>query len=176
MNLKITQLKPNPTGKDTTALGPSVAQLAAEWVDIKNEGAHPFDLRKLHLYHRAYSSLNAWEWAPVVEADAAFTDILHIGQTLRVHSGRVRDVSVIPSSERAGADRHGFTGRDWYIWNNANPDEAAIWDPAQKQFRDRAEYTSFPPEGVVLVRSGNLLVPGFTLAALAGFGAVGGRR
>lgn len=176
MNLTITQLKPNPAGKDSTRLGASVAQLASEWVDVRNDGAFAFSLRDLHLYHRAYSGVSSWEWAPVVEPGAAFTDVLQPGQTLRIHSGKVRDVSVIPLAERLGADRHGFTGRDWYVWNNANADEAAIWNASQKAFHDRAEYAAFPPEGVVLVRSGRFLIPGISLADLGGFAALGGSR
>ena len=109
MTLKVTQLKPNPSGKDVTFHGALAGQLAGEWVDIANDGVRPFDLRRLNLYHRAYS---------VIDSGGSFQDELHPGQILRIHSGRVREIDVIRLADRVGADRHGFTGRDSYIWNN----------------------------------------------------------
>ena len=176
MTLKVTQLKPNPSGKDVTFHGALAGQLAGEWVDIANDGVRPFDLRRLNFYHRAYSSRSTWAWALVIDPGASFQDELHPGQILRIHSGRVREIDVIRPADRVGADRHGFTGRDSYIWNNANADEAAILEPAQRVFLDRAEYAPFPSEGVVLVRIGNALVPGLTQGVFAGLASLGGLR
>lgn len=164
MTLRVTQLKPNPSGRDRTTSGATATQLAGEWVDLHNEGIAAFDLRELHLFHRAYKPYSTtWEWAKVMAAEASFQALLLPGQTLRIHSGRVRDLSVIAAADRFGADVHGFTGHDSFIWNNENADEAGVWEPARKAFRDRAEYSAHPPEGVVLVRVGDMLVQGSPL-------------
>ncbi len=177
MNLTVTQLKPNPAGKDRGALGASPAQLAAEWVDVYNAGATTCELSDIKLYHRAYVGSTAeWKWAPVVENGAAITGHLRPGQTLRVHTGRVRELSVVRAEDLSRADLHAFTGRDSYIWNNANGDTAGIWKPAREEWIDRAEYMPYPPEGVILVRSGALLVPSTSLAGVFALGALGARR
>ncbi len=177
MDLTVSQLKPNPVGKDRGALGAAPAQLAAEWVDIRNTGATTCDLAVIRLYHRAYVGSSAeWKWAPVVESGLPITGLLRPEQTLRVHSGRVRPLSIVRAEDIAGAEWHAFTGRDAYIWNNAQGDMAGIWDPAREAWIDRAEYMAFPPEGVILVRSGSLLVPSTSLAGLFALGGIGARR
>ena len=176
MNLTVTQLKPNPAGKDKGSLGAPPAQLAAEWVDIHNSGATPCDFAEVTLYHRAYvGSSSEWKWARVIDSSFPVTGVLRPGQTLRVHSGRVRALSVVRTEDMSGADLHAFTGRDAYIWNNANGDSAGIWHPVREVWIDRAEYVPYPPEGVILVRSGALLVPSTSLAGLFALGALGAR-
>jgi hypothetical protein len=177
MNLTVSQLKPNPAGKDRGSLGAAPSQLAAEWVDIYNSGATTCGFADVTLYHRAYvGSSSDWKWAPVVDSGSAITGVLRPGQTLRVHSGRVRALAVVRAEDMSGAELHAFTGRDAYIWNNANGDTAGIWHPASEVWIDRAEYMPYPPEGAILVRSGGLLVPGATLAGLFTLGALGARR
>ena len=131
--------------------------------------------------HRALSprvrgSSSEWKWALVVDSSSPLSGIVRPGQTLRVHSGRVRDLSVVRAEDLAGAELHAFTGRDTYIWNNANGDTAGIWQPAREVWIDRAEYMPYPPEGVILVRSGAMWVPGTSLAGLFALGALGARR
>ena len=177
MNLTVSQLKPNPAGRDRGAFGASPAQLAAEWVDVHNSGATTCDLAGVALHHRAYvGSSSEWKWAPVIDSSSALTGVLRPGQTLRVHSGRVRPLSVVRAEDISGAELHAFTGRDAYIWNNANGDTAGIWHATREVWIDRAEYVPYPPEGVILVRSGALLVPGASLAGLFAIGALGARR
>jgi hypothetical protein len=172
MNLTVSQLKPNPAGKDRGASSATPGQLAAEWVDIRNDGTTSCDLGKIQLYHRAYVGQSSqWKWAPVVESQVALRGLILPGQTLRVHSGRLRSVSVIRAEDQAGADLQGFTGRDSYIWNNALGDTAGVWEPARERWIDQAEYLPHPPEGVVLVRQGHLLVPSLSLAGLYALGA-----
>lgn len=162
MNLKVIRLKPNPAGKDITLFGATAEQLAGEWVDIRNEGTTGFDLRGLFLYHQAYVGTSAeWKWAPVISSNAVINNVLPPWQTLRVHSGAVRSLDVVRQEDMTDADLHAFTGRDAYIWNNSQSDAAAVWNPANKQFIDRADYGAFPPEGSVLVRQGDMLLPTF---------------
>jgi hypothetical protein len=177
MSIRVVQLKPNPAGKDSLGLA-FAAQLAAEWVDVRNDAKTAFDVSRLSMFHRAYAGASSnWQWGSVIASGAEFTGFLQPGQVLRIHSGRVRELGVIRAEDRVGADLHGFTGRDAYIWNNSQGDMAAIWNAIAKVFIDQAEYLPYPPEGTVLVRSGDLLVPGAsTSPTLATLLALGGRR
>lgn len=151
MNLRIVQLKPNPTGRDRSILGATASQLAGEWIDIRNDRGASVDLGRLTLYHRAYVGLSSeWKWAPVVAGSAAIAGHLQPGNTLRIHAGRVRTVAVIPNADLVGADVHVFSGHDTFTWNNYRADTAALWEPNGERFVDWAEYAPQPPEGVVL--------------------------
>lgn len=164
--LKISQLKPNPTGKDRTRFGPlSATQLAAEWVDVKNTGIGSVNLENVELNHKAFSPQDpAGKWQAVMVFPSF---LLAAGKVVRVHSGRHRDVSVIAAADQAGADYHTFTGADAYVWNNSEGDTAALWDLGQQKWIDSAAYDPNPPEGVILVRVGSkliTLVPSFANA------------
>lgn len=155
MNLRITRIKPNPAGKDKTKNGSATAsQLAAEWVDIRNEGGVALNLRGVSLWHRAYTSGQSWEWEKVTD----FEFSLPAGETVRVHSGRNNSISVINIEDRGGANYHAFTGTDRYVWNNREGDEPLLFVGAKKETIDRATYDPQPPEGIVLVRYGNKLI------------------
>jgi len=153
--LQITRIKPNPAGKDKTPSGAaSASQLAAEWVDFKNNGVYSVNLAGVDLYHVAYAAgSNEGRWEKVID----FTGTLPAGQTVRVHSGSGPD-NAIRAEDRAGADHHVFTRRN-YVWNNRQSDKPTLFEPAQKQNVDQASYDPYPPEGEVLVRSGYKLVP-----------------
>jgi hypothetical protein len=156
--LQISQLKPNPAGKDRTRFGPgSPTQLAGEWVDVKNTGTAPINLENVELNHKAFSPQDpAGRWQAVM-VFPKFS--LPAGNVVRVHSGKHRDVSVIGAADQAGADYHAFTGADAYIWNNRDGDTAALWDVAQQKWIDGAAYDPNSPEGVILVRLGSKLIP-----------------
>lgn len=156
--LQITQLKPNPQGKDRYRSGPiNPTQLAAEWVDVKNIGSVPVNLKNVELNSKAFSPGDpAGRWNPVM----AFPDFtLPVGSVVRVHSGEHRHVSIIAAEDQRGAQYHTFTGRDLYTWNNREGDTAALWDLAAQAWIDSASYDPNPPEGAVLVRVGSKLVP-----------------
>jgi hypothetical protein len=177
MSVKVVRCKPNPAGTDTIAPGRATpAQLGAEWCDVKNVGSAPLDFSNYRLYHVAYTNQGS-EWAPVVDEDVRITGSLLAGQTMRIHSGIVRDLSVLRQEDRSGADLHVFTGRDWFIWNNLRNDTAAVWQPAIKQFVDKASYVAPVPGGVVLIRQGDLLLanPLGTLLGLSSLAGLGGR-
>lgn len=149
MKLLLTSIKPNPIGKDRSQTGATPAQLAAEWVDFRNDGSEPAPLDGVLLYHRAYSGGTA-SWARVTR----FTGNLPVGKTVRVHAGRVRDLSVIRQEDLVGADYHLFTGEDRYAWNNREGDTPLLYNDRTNTTIDQASYDPFPPEGAVLVRQG----------------------
>lgn len=156
--LKTVQLKPNPAGKDRTRFGGvTAAQLAAEWVDLKNVGNQNLDVSAVIAKHVAYppgASQGHWE---VV---TSFTKgILTPGQVIRIHAGQDRGIGVIRAEDLAGATFHLFTGEDRYVWNNDKADCSSLWIARQNDPFDAAWYAANPPEGVVLIRSGNSLVP-----------------
>ena len=159
MTLRIFRLKPNPAGKDRNRHGsPSTTQLGAEWVDFKNAGSAPANLTGIDLYHLAYGRPGTKpEWQKVTSLPADWS--LPAGNVLRVHSGQKRDLGELNHDDVAGADYHSFTGRDAYVWNNAEGDTAGLWVPRSETWLDSASYDPHPPEGVVLIRSGDKLVP-----------------
>ena len=177
MTVTVIRCKPNPAGRDTVARGRATpAQLGAEWCDVKNVGTSEVNFSSVRLYHVAYTPQGT-RWAPVVEEAVMITAVLEAGTILRIHSGAVRDLSVLRKEDIDGADLHVFTGRDWFVWNNFRDDTAALWQPATRQFVDRASYSAPVPEGAVLVRRGDRLVVG-ALGAPTGFNTLanlGGR-
>jgi hypothetical protein len=162
--LQTVQLKPNPPGKDRTRYGGATAtQLGAEWADIKNVGSRDVDLTGVELYHIAYSTTypnGRWELVTRFSSGG-----LRPGQVVRVHSGRVNNIGVLRQEDLAGADFHIFTGRDSYIWNNDRADCASLWMTGASNEFDKACYTPNPPEGVVLHRVGDSLVPSTVTAS-----------
>ena len=162
MKLTIIRAKPNPAGKDRPAQGgPSVAQLAAEWVDFRNDTGVDVALGGVSLWHLTYAPGRAPEWAQIM----TFSGTLPAGRIVRVHSGMKRDVSVIRQEDRDGADYHAFTGDDAYVWNNKQGDTPLLFRAAEKSTIDKASYDPNPPEGLVLVRHGDKLVAALSRAA-----------
>lgn len=162
--LQVLRLKPNPRGKDRARWqAPTPTQLAGEWVDVKNVGADSVDVSKIALYHRAYPAGGGEaKWAEVCK----LAGTLPAGKILRVHSGRPRDGSVRSEEDTQGHDYYMFTGTDSYVWNNREGDSALLWEPAgEGRTIDFAGYDPNPPEGVVLVRSGQKLIPATATAS-----------
>lgn len=154
MALLINKAKPNPAGKDRIGrtLTPS-AQLAAEWVDIKNIGNAPIALSGVELYHWAYPVGRKAEW----ELVTPFSGTLPAGQTVRVHSGDPIPLSQMHADDRIGADHHLFTGKN-YVWNNDKPDYPSLWYKPSSQWLDRTSYDAPAPEGKVLIRVNEKLI------------------
>ncbi len=100
MKLRIVRIKPNPAGKDRPGHGgPTAAQLAAEWVDFRNDTGYDVVLDGVSLWHLTYAPGRAPEWARVQN----FTGTLPAGKIVRVHAGENRDLSVIRAEDMAGA-------------------------------------------------------------------------
>lgn len=153
--LQISRIKPNPRGKDRTRLGhASPEQLGAEWVDVRNAGGSVAELGGIQLCHRAYSDDGTSRMTVVTSLSGQ----LGSGRTIRVHAGQHRGEGVLRHEDQIGADRHVFTGTDQYVWNNEEGDTAALFDTGQERYVDEASYAPNPPEGIVLVRSGDRLV------------------
>jgi len=162
MRLPIIRIKPNPAGKDRPGHGsPSPSQLAAEWVDFRNDDARDASMAGVSLWHRTFAPSRGQEWAKITP----FTGVLPPGKTVRVHSGMKRDPSILRPEDFAGADYHVFTGADAYIWNNREGDTALLFHETTRETIDKASYAPNPPEGAVLVRSGDQLVAGLAPAA-----------
>jgi hypothetical protein len=51
-----------------------------------------------------------------------------------------------------------FTGKN-FVWNNKEGDTPALYNPTTKVTLDSASYDPNPPEGEILVRKGDKLVP-----------------
>ena len=157
-SLQTYRLKPNPAGKDKNRNGrASQTQLGAEWVDIRNTSNTPVSMDDVKLYHVAFHNGKASHW----ELVTGFTGTLQGQQVIRIHSGS-GPVSVLNAEDVRGADIHSFTGKDNYVWNNEEGDTS--WLTEQQNGKDvetdKAGYAPNPPEGVVLVRAGDSLVPG----------------
>ena len=155
--LKTVQLKPKPAGKDRTRHGATAAQLAAEWVDLKNVGNQNIDVAGVIAKHVAYApGAKQGHWEVVLSFSKG---ILSPAQVIRIHAGKDRGTGVIRAEDLTGADFHLFTGEDHYIWNNDKADCSSLWVMGQNDPFDAAWYAANPPEGAILVRSGNNLVP-----------------
>lgn len=155
--LQTSRLKPNPTGKDRDRYGhASTAQLGAEWVDIQNTGSSPVVMNGVKLYHIAFVNAKPSHWELIM----SFTGTLGAGEVVRIHGGHGPESALNPQ-DRSGATYHLFTNRDQYVWNNAEGDTSRITEPSGngEAETDKASYDPYPPEGVVLVRSGAKLVP-----------------
>jgi hypothetical protein len=152
--IRTNQLKPNPAGKDRSKSGAmSEAQLAAEWVDIKNVGRIDVNLAGVTLFHKAFKPDGSFEW----EAVRQLSGILPAGNVLRIHSGKGPH-SIVRDEDKAGSDYFMFTGESRYIWNNDFGDTSHLWEPATKSTIDQANYDPYPPGGMILVRISDKLV------------------
>ena len=124
---------------------------------MKNLGNRNIDLSGVVAKHVAYApGASQGHWEVVTSFRKG---ILAPGQVVRVHAGKDRGTGVIRPEDLAGADFHLFTGEDRYVWNNDKADCSSLWIAGQRAPFDSAWYAANPPEGAVLVRSGNNLVP-----------------
>ncbi len=152
-SLRIVRAKPNPAGKDRHGPHTPPAQLAAEWVDFNNDGTEGFPLEPITLYHVAYQpSCRDPKWDKLM----TFKGTLAAGKTVRVHSGNELALNQMHPEDASGADHHLFTGRN-YVWNNTCGDTAGLYNG--QAFEDKATYDPYPPEGAILHRQGDKLVP-----------------
>lgn len=152
-SLRVVKAKPNPVGKDRRRGFTPAAQLAAEWVDYSNDGTENYTLDGVSLQHVAYQPGcrdPKWQWV------MPFTGVLQPGRIVRVHSGQKISLSEMHPEDARGADFHLFTGRD-YIWNNDCGDSVGLWNGTI--WVDKAFYDPYPPDGAVLHRQGDKLVP-----------------
>lgn len=153
--VRIYRAKPNPFGKDRVGGVTPAKQLTGEWIDLKSIGDETINLGGLSLYHTAYQpGCRDPKWEYVMPLSGSLLP----GQVLRIHSGGELSTYQMNPEDGAGADRHLFTNLN-YIWNNRCGDEAGIYDG--QVFLDKAWYQANPPEGLVLFRQGDKLVPNY---------------
>lgn len=153
--LQTIRMKPNPAGKDRTRYGASAAQLAAEWVDIKNVSEVAVNITGVRLCHIAYSDAypnGRWELV------TSFSGTLQPGKVIRVHAGEAKNANQIRAEDLVAADFHLFSGRDAYVWNNDRGDCSSLWTAEGDQPFDKACYSSPPADGAILTRVGDALV------------------
>jgi hypothetical protein len=153
-DLMIYQAKPNPSGKDSykTYIPPEV--IAGEWIDIYNHSLFSVSIENYSICHKAYKDDGSYEY----ELAGTLSGILPAKNVLRLHSGGFLKTYQMYPIDREGADIHVFTGKG-YIWNNDKSDTPLIYDYGQKKIIDSATYNAYPPEGIILRRSGDKLLP-----------------
>lgn len=161
ITLRISQAKPNPVGKDQTPSGlTKPEQLLGEWVDVENDGSEPITFASIQLHHTLFNDLCQTRGQTELYWRAEGTGQLKPGQTLRIHTGRHRDKSLVSSVDEAFSDWHGYAERDDFVLNNRCGDIIVVtWqDEDGQNYKDAASYAPNPPEGAILKRSDNQLV------------------
>jgi len=151
-SLKVTQGKPNPTGKDRLGSATPNSQLVGEWMDIKNSGTEDYLMAGIALQHVAYTAgYPNGIWTNVLN----FTEgTLEVGKVVRIHSGSKPDF--LSWEDQSGADFHVYTNGD-YVWNNDKSDRPRIVSGGSDSVIDETMYDAYPPEGEILKRIGNKL-------------------
>jgi hypothetical protein len=158
----ICKAKPNPTGKDRAFGSPRQEQLLGEWVDLQNTGDTPVSLSRLTLCHMEFSS----QGVPHDNSTPYWTgkpeEMLSPGQIARVHTGKSVYANYMAYEDKQGVSLHSFAEEGNFVLNNDYGDIISIWwkDKDNKwQKEDIASYDPNPPEGAILKRSGNKLIP-----------------
>jgi len=116
-SVSLYRIRPCPPGKRTLRQGIAPAGAGAgEWIDLRNHGSRAMSTSGISLYRVVEDSR---EGAPEYRFVVKLPDCtLKPGEILRVHSGRRRDLSTLPSEERIGADWHTFTNEGGYVWGD----------------------------------------------------------
>ena len=161
--IQICRAKPNPRGKDVTAVGSARAeQLLGEWVDLKNIGDVGVDLSVIHLAHTEYSYSCAVTDRFQRYWNGHASGRLNPLQTVRIHTGKSNTSLLMAGQDRQGTDIHAYAERSWFVLNNSCGDQLSVlWQGRNGQWyqEDTAGYDPNPPDGGVLVRVGSSLVP-----------------
>jgi hypothetical protein len=164
MSLQIIQAKPNPAGKDDNkdqngSGSGRPEQLFGEWVDVKNIGADAAPFPMMQLRHALFDESCHTTGELELYWIGVNADFLKPGQVLRIHAGRREDAHLMSAEDQAGADWHGYAESDNFILNNRCGDKIVLsWQDAGEQIcQDWACYAPYPPEDLILKRSGNLL-------------------
>ncbi len=165
--IQILRAKPNPAGKDSSHGRPIPQQLLAEWADLKNTGDAAVRLSSLHLANTQFGPACQIHKQAQIYWTGPASLTLQPGETVRVHTGRESEAWLMNQEDRLGVQYHAFANRGSFVLNNDCGDNLGVWWQAQdeKWHRDdAASYDPYPPEGQVLQRSGDKLVPAFIFA------------
>jgi hypothetical protein len=152
-SLRVIRSKPNPLGKDRYRSFTPPTQLNGEWVDILNDGDVAYPMGNIGLHDIAFKpGCKDPEWREYF----TFQGSLAVGKVVRIHAGH--QPAVLPPIDANGADVHLYTGKN-YVLNNDCGDTIALWDRVARYWEDKASYDPWPPEGAILKRQGDKLVP-----------------
>lgn len=163
-SLAVYRIRPRPPGKRKPRDG-AVGEEAGtgEWIDLRNESPKTLSTRGISLYRVVEAgSGGTAEYRFVVSLPDCS---LKPEEILRVHSGRRRELSLLPSEDRLGAEWHTFTSEAAYIWADRQGDTALLYEATSKEMIDWASFDPDPPEGAVLQRQGAKLVTASTAPA-----------
>lgn len=161
--LKIIRAKPNPKGKDLDSSGsPKVEKVLGEWVDIQNAGDTAAPLSIIHLCHQEFLPNGTPKQNYTSYWTGNSQEILRPGESLRVHTGKRAYSHLMSSIDATGVSQHSFAESGHYVLNNALGDTISLfWKDNNGQWyeEDLARYSPNPPDGAILTRSGDMLVP-----------------
>jgi len=158
----ICKAKPNPTGKDRVSGYPREEQLLGEWVDLENTGDAPVSLSTLNLCHIEFSSQGIPDNEPKIYWTGKYGKVLNPGQLVRIHTGKSAYASYMAYTDKQGVHLHSFAEKGNFVLNNDYGDTISVWwkDNDGKWYKDDlADYDPNPPEGAVLKRYDDKLIP-----------------
>ena len=158
----ICRAKPNPAGKDRVGGYPSNEQLLGEWVDLQNTGDAPVTLSRIHLSDVRFSQSCVPEGQPIIYWNGSDSQSLASGQIVRVHTGKSLYSSGMLNEDRAGVHLHAYAEKGNFVLNNKCGDIIGVWrigSDGKWIKEDGASYDPNPPEGAILRRVGDKLIP-----------------
>jgi hypothetical protein len=162
LQILVYRSKPNPAGKDRAYGYPQQQQLLGEWVDLQNNGDVAVNLSILNLCHVQFSSQGVPEHKPTIYWTGKYGEVLNPGQILRVHTGRSGYIGNMAYDDAHGVYSHAFAEKGNFVLNNNYGDVVSVWWKGQDSEWNRgdaARYDSNPPEGAILRRVGDKLIP-----------------
>lgn len=158
-SVKLLRAKPNPVGKDKILGIPKAEQLLGEWIDIKNTGTEAIKLSDIFLSHTKFNNK-----CEMIGTDCFWigrNNFLHPERIIRVHTGNISDEHLMRQEDKINGGWCSFANRDNFVLNNRCGDILTLTWRDFNSF-PQAETVSFEanqPEGAILVRVGNNLVP-----------------
>ena len=161
--LYIYRAKPNPLGKGARIDRPQPEQLLGEWVDLQNISNQPVSVRGLWLAHHEVAGDGTSKPEYTCYWQAHYSDDLHPGQVLRVHTGKSADWKLAHTEDQEGAEFFAFAGKSSFVLNYPHGDTITLWSKDSKNewvLEDMVSYGPELPEGAVLTRTGDKLIVG----------------
>lgn len=159
--IQIYRAKPNPTGKDKVKNHPIPSQLLAEWVDLSNVGDTGVKFSTLNLAHSEFAPGCQIKPNPTLYWKGDSDLVLMPNQIVRVHTGYYSQSHLMHPDDKSGVHYHAFAERGNFVLNNDCGDVISVWWKSANEWHrdDYAGYASNPPEGQILYRNGDKLVP-----------------
>ncbi len=158
--LIVYRAKPNPAGKDKSRFSPIPRQLQGEWIDIQNSSGRALRLTGISIDHRAFGpNCSDPQYASYWRDTEGL--VLNPTEILRVHTGNAAQQDQMADEDRRGANKHRWGEHGVFQLNNGRcGDILTIWlHNGTWNKLDEVGYSPYPPEGTVLRRQGDRLVP-----------------